>query len=541
MWIDPITLHNKSKLMKDYNAASENIMNKFDYLPYDSDSYRQRVVDLSERSFERDELASLLKVLNEGWGAKETTLHNIERLKDEKSVVVIGGQQAGLLTGPLYTIHKIISIIHFAKEKEKQLNIPVIPVFWIAGEDHDFAEINHIMMQNGQNMEKVKINHRINEKKPVSSVKLDKEITSEWLHSVFRGLNETEYTNSIYKLVEEELDRADSYVDFFARIVLKLFKDEGIVLIDSDNSLVRKAESEFFCSLIKKQLEISEGVHRVLQELRQDGYSISVDVDENDAHLFYHMNGERVLLVRTEDGQWIGKQNQCSFSTEELLQIAESSPELLSNNVVTRPAMQELLFPSLAFLGGHGEVGYWSLLKPVFHAMQIKMPPVLPRLSFTLVDRKVEKKLRLLSLNATKAVNSGVNLEKGNWLLKQTYPAIDELTEQVQTAIKLAHKPLRDLAGSISPDLNGLAEKNLFYIQEHVEFLQESVVKSLKDKNHKVLQDFNTIQINLQPEGGLQERCWNIIPFINNYGLDLIGDLVNQEYQYKSDHYIIYL
>lgn len=112
--------------------------------------WRERLKDLSSRFFAREELAAYLSSYHNKFGSS-VMQSAIEKLKDPSSVAVVGGQQAGLLTGPLYTIHKIISIIVLAKEQEKQLQVPVIPVFWVAGEDHDLDEINfvHTSEENG--------------------------------------------------------------------------------------------------------------------------------------------------------------------------------------------------------------------------------------------------------------------------------------------------------------------------------------------------------------------------------------------------------
>src|SRR5699024_1989521 len=109
----------------------EMIMEHFDYNPYASRTYEHRLEDLKKRTFNRGYLAEVLYNMNMKWNANKNTHENIERLKEENSVVVVGGQQAGLLTGPFYTIHKIISIIQLAKQQERTLQVPVIPVFWI--------------------------------------------------------------------------------------------------------------------------------------------------------------------------------------------------------------------------------------------------------------------------------------------------------------------------------------------------------------------------------------------------------------------------
>ncbi|WP_226037929.1 bacillithiol biosynthesis cysteine-adding enzyme BshC [Aquibacillus saliphilus] len=540
MRIDPINLETNNKLIDEYRTNGE-IVNNFDYLPYEASTFQQRVADLKERDFDRDGLSSVLKKLNDGWNAPKSTLNNIERLREKDSVVVIGGQQSGLLTGPLYTIHKIISIINLAKKQEKQLKVPVIPVFWIAGEDHDYDEINHIMQETSSRMKKFKTPQRVKGKISMSEFELDKEITKAWLKRIFEGLQETEFTNSYYQLFDQLIDETDTIVDFFAKAIFRLFDEEGIVLIDSGNKLVRQLESKHFQAMIIKQKEISQAVYRSNQKVKQAGYSISMDVEANEGHLFFHKDGERVLLVRAEDGSWRGKQNECEFTTDELLHIANQSPELLSNNVVTRPLMQELLFPSLAFLGGLGEIGYWSVLKPAFQTFEIKMPPVLPRLSITMIDRTTEKKLNRFSISASQVVNHGVEYERGNWLASQPAAPIEQLTDQVKFSIERAHRPLKELAKSIRSDLGDVAEKNLFYLFEDIEYLENKLMNVLEEKYHHGLKDFDAIQTLLRPEGGLQERCWNITPFLNQYGDDFIKQLVDQSYDYQADHYLVYL
>src|SRR5699024_6105301 len=100
------------------------------------------------------------------------TFKNIEALKKEETVAVVGGQQAGLLTGPLYSINKVISIIQYAKQQEKKLQIPVVPIFWIAGEDHDYEEINHVYMPEKEGLNKVKLKQSLYKKTSVSEIEL---------------------------------------------------------------------------------------------------------------------------------------------------------------------------------------------------------------------------------------------------------------------------------------------------------------------------------------------------------------------------------
>src|SRR5690625_2513148 len=289
-----IRLSNQSKLMKDYKACKESILHQFQYDPYQLTSFRSRYNYLKTKTYKRDELITLLKKQNERWGQDESVIHNIERLKDPNSVVVIGGQQAGLLTGPLYTIHKILSIIIQAKEQEQFLKTSVIPVFWIAGEDHDFEEINHIYTYEKNSLKTKRIDDTGKIKEPISIKKIDKKIAEQWLKHIFSTYQETEWTNELYRLISEEMQKSKTYVDFFARLIRQLFKNEGLVLVDSNDPDLRRLEADYFVQFIYEQDNIASAVAGELDEQLKKGYDIGLDATPNDAHLFYHLNGERL-------------------------------------------------------------------------------------------------------------------------------------------------------------------------------------------------------------------------------------------------------
>lgn len=539
MYIDPVKLKSKSQLIKDYRAHNEEILHYFDYSPFDN--LIERVKDVQAREFDRESLTNVLYTINEEWHAPDSTFRNIERLKDTNSVVVIGGQQAGLLTGPFYTINKIISIIQFARQQESKLQIPVVPVFWIAGEDHDYDEINHIFLSDLPRMKKHKIDQHITDKQSISQVSIDKESADLWLKDIFKQLSETEYTKDLYETIQACLNQSETYVDFFAHLIFKLFQDEGLVLIDSGHPDVRRLESSFFMEFIEKQPMIASNVYASFQQIKQLGYSVSLDVDINDAHIFYHNEKERILLERDQNQNWIGKNNEVMLTTEALLKIAEETPELLSNNVVTRPLMQELLFPSLAFIGGDGEISYWSVLKGAFHAMGIKMPPVLPRLSFSYVDRSLKKRMEKRSISCSNAINDGVEHLKMNWLASHNQPPINVMVEQMKHSIDQLHQPLREVAREIRTDLGELAEKNLGYLYRDIDYLQDKIMKVLEEKYANDLKDFELIHHALHPFGALQERTWNPIEWINEHGTTFINDLLKENCSFEEDHYVVYL
>ncbi|WP_181348923.1 bacillithiol biosynthesis cysteine-adding enzyme BshC [Thalassobacillus sp. CUG 92003] len=539
MRIDSIDIKPDDPLVRDYQEHFATIEEKFNYNPFDQNTYHARHHELMQRSFQREKLADTLLELNQNWGAPRSTTENIERLKHEESTVVIGGQQAGLLTGPLYTVHKIISILQLAKRQEEKLNKPVIPVFWIAGEDHDFAEINHVFIPEQKQMRKLQTAQKVNERVAVSDLNLDQNETKQWLARMFGTLNETEYTKDLYRQLSHDIDHSKGFADFFARLVFRMFHHEGIVLMDSHHPSIRELETEYFSELIRQSDEIGYGVHRAVQANQQAGYPVSLECRPSDLHLFYHMEGERVLLKQEED-RVKGKQDEVTMTFEQMLEIAYHDPTKLSNNVVTRPLMQECLFPTLAFVGGPGEISYWSVLKPAFNAIDRKMPPVVLRQSFTLIDRKAERLLDEYHIQIEDAIEFGVGRHKMSWLSSQSSPPIEQMINQAKQEIDRIHEPLRYQAREMGDDLGQVADKNLAYIYQDIAYLRQRMERRIDEQYAADIENFDYLELLLHPGKGRQERKWNVLPWINAYGLNLFSNIQRHDLSIPG-HHVIYV
>jgi len=539
MRMDPIHIENKHQLIQDYRYGRGEVSSFFDYHPFKS--FQQRVADLQNRTFKRDELSHVLQMMNKQWTAPDSTMKNIERLKNKQSVVVIGGQQAGIMTGPLYTINKVISLIHCAKEQEKKLNIPVIPVFWIAGEDHDYDEINHVFLMHDHEMTKYKAPQHVMKKTSISNITIDQTKVENWVKQLFATLPETDHTKHLYEVVKDCLKKSTTYVDFFAHLIYRLFPDEGIVLVDSDHKQLRNLESDYFVQMIQKQPEFAKAVHETQEKLNSLGYNTPLDVVPEDAHLFVHADDERILLKRDEAGGWIGKQKEIKLTTDEMLDMAVNAPDKLSNNVITRPLMQELIFPSLAFVGGNGEIRYWAALRKAFHILDMSMPPVLPRLSLTYVPRNIESLLKEWHMEASQAINKDMLTVKESWMNEQGDERIEQTSHQLKKAVSTAHEPLRQLAEEIRVDIGDLAEKNLAILHKHIDFLKKRMERELQQKYCHQLGQLDMISAVLRPQNGLQERVWNILPFINMYGFEFLQNICNTSYSFEEEHYIVFL
>ncbi|MCM3610732.1 bacillithiol biosynthesis cysteine-adding enzyme BshC [Planococcus sp. MERTA32b] len=527
-----------SKLMDDYINGDENLRRYFSYNP-DLDSLGSRQQKLQNHEVDRQRLSAVIRNYMEPYGISEKAEEHLQDFVEGASAVVTG-QQAGLLSGPLYTIHKAISAIVLAKQASEQLNEKVVPVFWIAGEDHDLAEISHLYREINGRVEKLNFPHVEYGKKTASTANLNKTRITDFLNEYFRSLPETAHSKKLQQLIFGFLETTETYTQFFSAMLNHFFDREGLLMVDAAHPEMRKYESEFFKRLIKLSPSIAKEVYTAEQELVAQGYNPPLSAEEDAAHLFITVKGERILLKR-EDGNFIGNDGKVRFSQSELLDIAERSPEMLSNNVVTRPLMQEMVFPVLAFVGGPGEIAYWSLFKKAFETLGMEMPVIMPRLGMTLVNRKVQTLLEKYELTFEDvAVKQKTRMLKADLLDAVREKEAEKMIEELEAKIQADYDSIQKRISEVSKGLTPLVEKNLQFHLKQLDFLKHKLEDEVVLQNSVQFGHYDLLENELLPNGSLQERIYNPVPYMNDYGLDLVSRILALDFKYDKNHKIIY-
>lgn len=235
------------------------------------------------------------------------------------------------------------------------------------------------------------------------------------------------------------------------------------------------------------------------------------------------------------------KKNEIVWKKEELLQMAKRSPHQLSNNVVTRPLMQEFLFPTLAFIAGPGEIAYWAELKEAFSLFGYAMPPVVPRFNITLVERSIDTDLREVGMTVFDVLQGQIEQAKSEWYARQVQYPLDEMIARAKEEIEEIHRPLREIGVEIDRGLTDVLAKNAAFIQSQIDFLHQTLHRSIERKYEVELRKFARIEMSLFPNQAPQERVWNIFYYINKYGFDFVERLMNVKYKWNGLHKIVYL
>jgi bacillithiol synthase len=522
-----------------YIKQKEPVTSFFHYNINQPDVYRERLNDLTIRDFDREELTDCIASYMRDLPSSRKVEESLKKLRSG-AVSVVAGQQAGLLTGPLYTIHKIISVIKLAQEQESALDHPVVPVFWIAGEDHDYQEVNHIYQEKGIQMEKFGYPERVLEKKMTSDISFDKNVMKNWVNEIIQELGESRHTKKLVSELNQMIEREGDIVRFFAHFVMHLFKDFGLLVIDSAYPALRKIEKNHFHHLIESSQSITNAVLEQQEEIRNNGFSTQLDISPNAANLFISINDERALLER-EGSAFKEKNAGDTITMEGILKMLDEAPERFSNNVVTRPLMQEWLFPTLAFIGGPGEIAYWGELKKVFEHSGLKIPPVVPRLSITIVEREVEKKLASLGLSLTQVLIEGVSEKREEYWCSIKEPSLEREIAELEQFLQQKYTHIREKSERIHRGLNQIVDKNLSIHLHQFDYLRKRTDKALKDKYEKTFSDFAKVENCLRPNEGPQERTWNTLYFLNKYGENFIQDVTSLQMEFDGTHKVVYV
>jgi bacillithiol synthase len=537
-----LSLPATNRFASNYLEQSTEIQPFFHYRYNELTDDANRVSELSNRSFPRVEVAEHIESFMKRFPSSEAVIKSIDKLKTHNSLVVIGGQQAGILTGPLYSIHKVISIIKLAEQKEEQLGVPVVPVFWIAGEDHDFQEVNHVFVPVDQKVDKWTYPEKVLNKKMVSDIQLNKESCLTWVENLIENFGETEHTNTLLEFAKEQISISTTFVDFFANIIMELFKDYGLLIVDSGNREFRLLQKEFFKKQILHHEAITDKLLEQQREIRKKDFPITIEASEENANLFYYdqkMN-ERILLEYDRgNDRFVGKNGALSFTREHLVVLAEENPAYLSNNVVTRPLMQEWLFPTVAFIAGPGEISYWAELKLVFEHFNIKMPPIVPRLNITILDRSVETDVEELHLNLSDVLSSGTDKGRHQFLEAIKDKEVESLFSITKDQLDKQYRQIEAKTAELDRGLLPLLKKNESYLLKEIEFLEKKLDEAVRLKHDNIIKKYARVDLALRPDGFPQERVWNVFYYLNQYGLNFINDLMTGRFEFDGRHKVM--
>lgn len=532
-------LPNISRLVHDYFYEYDKVSEFFTGNFRDQTSYTQQTEKVRSRGYVREQLATILKELNLSYGCGAQTVGNIKKFIQDKACAVVTGQQVGLFSGPLYTIFKALTAIKLAEFLNQNGLGCFVPVFWLASDDHDFKEINHITLLDKENQIKdIKYGgHSSNLKIPVSKIVLSAEI-SDCIQQLNNHTHDSEFKPEILSELGTAYQSGRSFVEAFARWMTRLFKSYGLIFIDAAHPDLKDLGKDVFYSEIAQNSPSTQCALETSHKLKQKNYSPQIQLHEGMLNLFL-VEDERLAIQFGDDGYSIKGRPQ-KFKKDELLQILEKQPHKFSPNALLRPLYQDTLLPTVAYVGGLSEVAYFAQMKEVYKRFNLPMPIIYPRKSLTLIEKKVNKALKTYSLKVQDIWrNADIKI---NEITKEKIPK--PLDKAFQTTASHLDKDLKDIKQetmAFEPTLEKSVDLTIRKIYHQISLLEKKILKASKKQNTIMMQRIQLVKNSLYPNQRLQERVFNITPFLIKYGFALMERLYQAVDIKHHDHQLFKL
>jgi len=520
-WPDGVSL--ADRFLSDFGAVSE----FYAYDPSDPASFQRRREALTgAEGGDREALADALLAYNEKIGCTETTRRNIAKLRAANAAAVVTGQQAGVLTGPLYTIYKTITAILLARKWEAELGIPVVPVFWVASEDHDYSEINHIDLPDGRGgIERLTLPYTPHGKVSVGHLPA-LPAGLELIEALDYAVPDSVHKAEMLDLLRRTVQVSDNLAEWCVRLMSELFGRHGLVCFDPLEPAFRAQLGGFFNRALQANQAVGAALATATGRITAKGFAPQLSLEANNTNLFLYDAGERLPLASADGSQfWLRDRSDRSYTLAELLALAADCPDRFSPNAALRPVAQDVLFPTLAYVAGPGEIAYYAQLRDVYPVFGREMPIIYPRLSLTLLAADEAAGLARFALDPADVLAQGREAF-ADYLERVDPVGIDAVFDGLGQRFSAAYAELADTLSVLNPNLRPLSEGNLGRILYQVNYLRRKAKHRLRQNNRLVIREFEAILTNLQPKGEKQERVFNIFPYLIRYGAGLIDVLL---------------
>ncbi len=450
----------------------------------------------------------------------------LDRVVEEDGFLITTGQQPGLFTGPLYTIHKALTAVALARWVEVVVEAPVVPVFWVASEDHDWAEANHAHLIGVDNEL-----HRLELAPPPRAGELplhrlplgaDVEATVDAMSQL---LPQTEFTKPYIDLIRGAW-RPGTTLPEAMRVTLEaLLAPFGMAFVDAGDPALKAASLGVLDSAARSAEVHERGLIQRAADLTAAGWSVQAPVLEGGVNLFIENEAGRERLYR-KDGAFTLKGSGL-FTLDDLARRLREDSSTVSPNVLLRPVVEAAALPTLGYVAGPAETAYFAELGPLFASHGVAQPIVFPRFSVTMVERKVGKVLEKLGLEI-EALARPMHEIASDMARNDLPEGVTSTLTRIRAAIETESDALLEAARAVDPTLKGPMDRARSQALEAFADAEKKVIQALKRASETRLQQVEKARLRLFPEGVPQERLINAFYYLVRYGPALLDELVQR-------------
>ncbi len=482
-------------------------------------SYQAAAKEINLPDGRRAELIAALRQLNPPGGL-------LDRLAQPGTVAVITGQQAGLFTGPAYTIYKALHTIRLASWLSEN-GVPAVPVFWLATEDHDFDEADHAWVFNADHSP-AKVGARITASgQPVGPLALPSPPVDQ-LKAAMEGLP---FRDEVVEIVAECYQPGATMGAAFGALLRRLLRPFDILQADPMLPSFRALAAPLLRAYIEAAPELSARVLERGRELAAAGYHSQVHVEQDTSFAFLLEKGKRLALRRNGAAF---TQNGRHFSARELADRAES----LSPNALLRPVVQDSMFPTVAYVGGPSEVAYLAQSEALYGPLLGRMPVAVPRAGFTLLDQRSAKLFDRYGLKLDDFFHGEERL-RDKISAQLTPPGISGALRAAADAVTGEMERVKLELSGLDATLAKAAGNSARKIGYQFQKLERKAAREALARDERAARDARSLSRLVCPGRHLQERLYSILPFVAKHGLDLAEALHAEIDPACPDHRLI--
>jgi bacillithiol synthase len=481
----------------------------------------------------RTKVAAILRSQNRAFSAGAAVEAALDQFA-QGAATIVSGQQVGLFSGPSYTIYKALSALRLA-EQLRRAGKSAVAIFWLATEDHDLAEINHCLWPERSGFQRFDLPAEGAAKRRVGELPLGDGVTA--LVERAAGMLQGPAAAQLAEALQAAYQPQETYGSAFGKLLARIFAGTGLILLDPLSPELHALAAPLYRAALEQHTEIAAELVSRSKTLERRGFHAQVKITEQTTLLFVDQDGERVPL-RARNGDFaLGRR---TISLPQLTDLLDSSPQSFSANVLLRPIMQDLLLSTTAYVAGPAEIAYFAQASVAYQRLLGRMPVMMPRVSFTVVEPHVAALLKKYDLELPDLFR-GARPVRARMEAAMMPKGLARRFEQGEKTLRKILKDLRRPVAKLDSTLTGAletSERKMLYQFAH---LQEKAGRAISFRSAVLDGHERTLMELLYPHGELQERSLCFLPMLAAHGFDLLGELERRITPGGSQHQVLYL
>jgi bacillithiol biosynthesis cysteine-adding enzyme BshC len=506
--------------------------------PADPEAWRETIARVQRAPRDRQALVAMLGRQLERRGAPPEAREAAGKLADPASVAIVTGQQAGLFGGPLYTLLKAVTAIQLARKMSDEHGTPVIPVFWVDEEDHDWDEIRTAeLLDASLTPRQITLADLPGAReRTIASLVLDEGI-NDALDELNQLLSPCESGAEVVALLRQHYRPGAGMSDAFAGWIEALLGRHGLVVFQSADPAAKSLVGDLFVRELEHPGKTTALARQAGDEMRKLGHQPQVEPADDSVALFRMDENGRHAIKQRGSG-YVVQDDVCA--RQALVDEARTAPQRFSPNVLLRPVVQDRLFPTVCYVGGPSELAYQAQLKRVYQEFGVEFPLLYSRASATLLE---SKSMRFLDRHQLplEALQGQDDLALNNLLESLLPPTIERALEESARDIAARAGALKKEVSSLDPTLGGAVDTTAEHMRQALDTLRHKIVHAAKKKDETLRRQFQETRSLAFPGGHPQERSLNLTFAPSRYGVAVCDRLIESLPLDTSKHYVLTL